>query len=940
MILVRLEIENYKQFAGTHVIDFPEQGAVAVIGHNGAGKTTLFEAIEWCLYGALHGAKLDDIRPRQATGKAIPRVTLIVQMQDGQLYRIERQLRNTVRATIHKLTPDGEIDELLVDGGPAVSKYVANKLVGLSQDAFNSTFFTRQKELSFFGSIKDTERRREVSRLLGMETIRKAQELIAEERRDAEKSAGIYRAEYMSLSEGHDFPTEIAHAKVAISEAELELRRAEQLEALRQRELEQAQQREDQIRALQAQDHELRQRIGQVDAEIREVQAHQRNAVAQIERLAQREADLASLQPLADREVALQATVDRWDRERAKAEQARQLTQQITQLDRERARTAETVRQIALAPRAIAVPGWTWTEADDRQPARAAQRLADVARRLDVAEARRYAEGTAQARHAYEQQQAAQEHLEKCERHMRRLANDLQKLLAPGEPRDLMAKADAERTAALAEAADASARAQAALVEAAKLEKAIHELHDSGDAECPTCHQPIDATVLWAIENGIREKRNEAKRHEQIAEVAHRRAAAAEAASKQAQERQQERVTLEERMRNGQAQIDETTIKRDVAQRMVAEALASLGLDTVPSEDTVRHTAVRYETLREIAAQADRLSDLASALRQRDEDIERHRAMLAQLGQVHYDPDAHQRALQELKQAQNAAGQIAQIRQELTQRPDLEATVAATTERIAALQRQRATLERQREAVGYDEAEDKAVTAARRAAQDAVHAARDAKHQADIRCREAKRALADLEAMQRNVADKEERARLKEREEDQLKAMYEGFNDFEKWVAQQINPHLADRTGEMLAEITEGRYDRVRFDDNFGLQVYDGDQAFPVTHFSGGERDVAALSARLALAKIIGAQAHHPPAFIVLDEVFGSLDQERRINLLGTLNALTANELEGFRQLFVISHVDDIRQSQAFDQVWRIREDSSGVSRWENMQLSGGTEDV
>jgi DNA repair exonuclease SbcCD ATPase subunit len=94
------------------------------------------------------------------------------------------------------------------------------------------------------------------------------------------------------------------------------------------------------------------------------------------------------------------------------------------------------------------------------------------------------------------------------------------------------------------------------------------------------------------------------------------------------------------------------------------------------------------------------------------------------------------------------------------------------------------------------------------------------------------------------------------------------------------------------------------------------------------------------LAKIIGAQAHHPPAFIVLDEVFGSLDQERRLNLLNTLNALAANELDGFRQLFVISHVDDIRQSPAFDQVWRIREDGDGVSRWENLQLTGGAEDL
>ena len=78
----------------------------------------------------------------------------------------------------------------------------------------------------------------------------------------------------------------------------------------------------------------------------------------------------------------------------------------------------------------------------------------------------------------------------------------------------------------------------------------------------------------------------------------------------------------------------------------------------------------------------------------------------------------------------------------------------------------------------------------------------------------------------------------------------------------------------------------------------------------------------------------------MLDEVFGSLDQDRRGRLLGMLDALTNDDTEGFKQLFVISHVDDIRQSQAFDEVWRIQEDAQGISQWENLQLTGGIEEL
>ena len=70
-------------------------------------------------------------------------------------------------------------------GTRQATDYVTRQLVGLSHRAFVSTFFTRQKELSFFGTFKDTDRRREVGRLLGLETIRDAQRRLAEDRNEA-----------------------------------------------------------------------------------------------------------------------------------------------------------------------------------------------------------------------------------------------------------------------------------------------------------------------------------------------------------------------------------------------------------------------------------------------------------------------------------------------------------------------------------------------------------------------------------------------------------------------------------------------------------------------------------------------------------------------------------------------------------------------------------
>ena len=76
----------------------------------------------------------------------------------------------------------------------------------------------------------------------------------------------------------------------------------------------------------------------------------------------------------------------------------------------------------------------------------------------------------------------------------------------------------------------------------------------------------------------------------------------------------------------------------------------------------------------------------------------------------------------------------------------------------------------------------------------------------------------------------------------------------------------------------------------------------------------------------------------VLDEVFGSLDIDRRRNLMEMLQRLM-EENKAFQQLFVISHVDDVRAGAMFDEVWRVSETTEGVSQLEQVSVTGALED-
>ena len=215
-----------------------------------------------------------------------------------------------------------------------------------------------------------------------------------------------------------------------------------------------------------------------------------------------------------------------------------------------------------------------------------------------------------------------------------------------------------------------------------------------------------------------------------------------------------------------------------------------------------------------------------------------------------------------------------------------------------------------------------------------ARSAADNAHAAAVRGRDA------ILTEQARIAKLIERAAQESRRAGELDTMYREFNAFEQFVADHLTPQLADYTGELFRAITEGKYDRVVFDGNFGIRVQDGDlETFPIEEFSGGERDVIALCARLALSRLIGGQANNPPGFMVLDEVFGSLDRERRVQVLEALGAL-AGTADAYHQLFIISHVDDVRSSPIFNEVWRVAEGSDGVSHLENLNVTGGFEDA
>jgi exonuclease SbcC len=88
----------------------------------------------------------------------------------------------------------------------------------------------------------------------------------------------------------------------------------------------------------------------------------------------------------------------------------------------------------------------------------------------------------------------------------------------------------------------------------------------------------------------------------------------------------------------------------------------------------------------------------------------------------------------------------------------------------------------------------------------------------------------------------------------------------------------------------------------------------------------------VALSRLVAARGGNTLGFLVLDEVFGSLDAGRRNNVLLALERLKRS----FGQIFIISHVGEVQESALVDEVWLVEEDEEGKSHIRRVDTRDG----
>ena len=327
---------------------------------------------------------------------------------------------------------------------------------------------------------------------------------------------------------------------------------------------------------------------------------------------------------------------------------------------------------------------------------------------------------------------------------------------------------------------------------------------------------------------------------------------------------------------------------------------------------------------RRLAKVQSAVQELAQVGREITQKEQRHEALRRDLAAipVGYDAARHEQLRHELERLQpldaRAARLGAQVEREGTLRREGERVaegIALTAEKIADLQRQR-------DSVKFSEQSFTALRADYERAAGELRAGELASVAADGELAASHGALETARQAERDLARSQGQLDELTRDKRMHDELDRAYSDMRTDLNVQLRPEISELASSFLTELTDARYAELELDDQYNTLVLEDGIPKPV--ISGGEEDLANLVLRLAISQMIAERAGQSFSLLILDEVFGSLDESRRHNVVALLRALQ----DRFEQVILITHIESVREG--LDRVVCVRYDEeTGSSRVE-----------
>ncbi len=260
---------------------------------------------------------------------------------------------------------------------------------------------------------------------------------------------------------------------------------------------------------------------------------------------------------------------------------------------------------------------------------------------------------------------------------------------------------------------------------------------------------------------------------------------------------------------------------------------------------------------------------------------------------------------QDTRRRRQAAADCQRLRGRLDRQQIARAERDRAHARVGEAAAQRQALLDKVEALGYRTAERDAAHEALLEARRHTEAAVAGNQAAAVN---AGKARADADAASRRLVegqDQHQRVRSEAERARHLGRAAELLSRFRNTVVATVGPRLAAQAADLFAELTDHEYDRLEVDaETYEIQIRDAGRLYGMDRFSGSETDLANLALRVAISEHVRFQSGGAVGLLVLDEVFGPLDDNRKERMLLALERLKGH----FRQVLVVTHASEVKE--------------------------------
>ncbi|MEA2031741.1 MAG: SMC family ATPase [candidate division Zixibacteria bacterium] len=299
---------------------------------------------------------------------------------------------------------------------------------------------------------------------------------------------------------------------------------------------------------------------------------------------------------------------------------------------------------------------------------------------------------------------------------------------------------------------------------------------------------------------------------------------------------------------------------------------------------------------------------------------------LEQTKPVEFDDKKLNLIVEQITSLEKSEAHLNQLLGSLARRPKVKQELDEISTKLVDIDNEASSLTTEREKLDFSEKEFEVSKNMFNTAQEKLKAVQDeyvtGSTELKVTTKDLERQLEQLENLEK-IRKQVDDLRSSQYYEQKLAGL---FKEFREHLVSRIRPTLADFSSRLISEMTNGRYSMVELDEKYNLRLLDANQYFGIDRFSGGEKELANLCLRLAISLTLTESAKLTRPFIILDEVFGSQDTNRKELILNALRNLK----QRFPQIFLITHVEDIR-----DQVETLIEVTQENNSWSKVEIHG-----